>query len=346
MVNMSDKADGEAAPPNETAELESNISDIIGEVISEESEAPVEQSAEADVPSEPVLSQDENATPETGDAKEESGDGDLSPDIQRAIDKRIAKAVAKQKAAEEASSEAQSTIDELQSQLDDARNQPGLKTDKPSKGPIQKAKNLNELDSEAQRAEQVLDWSDDMLMQLKSEPEKVADELKKQKVELHDEYGEEDYSSEKMDVFLSKLRRNADRTLRREVPERRDYLEQKEQSESRLKDIFPHYEDENSQFYKDAVDVMNTLPEIERLPHHKTAAGVFALGLEQLRQIESEQKANRNRSSSLPPQQPGAPAAAPAVEPNAVGDGGNSALKSWSETGDEGEFDKFIETLV
>jgi hypothetical protein len=350
MGNMSEDTKEEAAPSTQTAEMETNLSEIIGEVVSPESETPelaAEPEPVADTPEEPVLSQDEEVAPVEGAAKEESGDGDLSPDVQRAIDKRIAKAVAKQKTAEERASEAEARLDELSGQLEELKDRPSLANDKQSKdSPVTKAKSLEELHHESQRAEQLLDWSDDMLMKLKSDPDGVSEELRKQKVDLRDQHGEEDYSSEQMDIFLSGLRRSADRTLRRDVPERKGYLEAKEVSDARAKEIFPWMEDEGSQLYKDAQDVMNTLPEIERLPHHKTAAGVFALGLEQLRQIESEQKSNRAKSSEPPSVQPGAPAAAPPVEPNAAPDKGNDALKSWSQTGNEGDFDKFIGTLI
>lgn len=350
MEYMSEDTKEEAAPSTQTAEMETNLSEIIGEVVSPESEAPESTPGlepVVDTPEEPVLSQDEEAAPEEGAAKEESGDGDLSPDVQRAIDKRIAKAVAKQKTAEERASEAEAMMEEMSGKLEELKERPSLPDDKQdSNSPVVKAKSLNELHQEAQRAEQLLDWSDDMLMQLKSDPDGVTEELKKQKVDLRDSYGEEDYSSERVDLFLSKLRRNADRTLRREVPERKGYLEAKEASDARAKEIFPWMEDEGSQLYKDAQDVMNTLPEIQRLPHHKTAAGVFALGLEQLRQIESEQKSNRTKGAVPPSVQPGAPAAAPPVEPNAAPDKGNDALKSWSQTGNEGDFDKFIGTII
>ena len=348
---MSEDTKEEAAPSNQTAEMETNLSEIIGEVVSPESEAPepaVESEPVVDTPEEPVLSQDEEAAPPAeGEPKEESGDGDLSPDIQRAIDKRIAKAVAKQKTAEERASEAEAKVDELTGMVEELKDKPYLASDKQDNAsPISKAKTLEELHREAQRAEQLLDYSDDMLIKLKSDPDGVAEELRKQKVDLRDQHGEEDYSSEQMDIFLTGLRRSADRTLRRDVPDRKGYLEAKEISDARAKEMFPWMEDESSQLYKDAQDVMNTLPEIERLPHHKTAAGVFALGLKQLRQIESEQKSNRAKSSEPPSVQPGAPAAAPPVEPNAPSDKGSDALKSWSQTGNEGDIEKFIGTLV
>ena len=357
---MSEKPKGEAEPPVETAdaaELEASVSDIIGEVVlSGEGEAPgaepgpaasVKETVEEVDSSESVLSQEISAPSEKEEAKEEGGDGDLSPEIQRAIDKRIAKAVAKQKSAEERASEAETKAEELSSELEDIKDQPMLgETSGTKSGPVGRAKTLPDLQKEEKRAEQVLDWSDDMLMQLKAEPETVEAELKRQKVDLRDTYGEEDYSPERMDMFLSELRRNTDRTLRRQVPERREYLELKEASDAQAKDLMPWLDDENSRQYKDVQDVMNTLPEITKLPHHKTAAGVFALGLEQLRQIEAEQKSGRARDTQPPSAQPGAPAAAPAVEPNAQSDNGADALKSWRESGESEDFDKYIDTLV
>jgi len=357
---MSEEPKGEAAPPVETADaadLEASVSEIIEEITLPEGKTPEAEPApaapepepakEVDSSEESVLSQEVSVPPEKVEAKEEGGDGDLSPEIQRAIDKRIAKAVAKQKSAEERASEAETKAEELSSELDELKDQPMLvETSDAKSGPVERAKTLPDLQKEVKRAEQVLDWSEDMLMQLKAEPETVEAELKRQKVDLRDSYGEEDFSSERMDVFLSELRRNMDRTLRRQVPERRQYLETKEASDAQAKELMPWLDDENSRQYQDVQDVMNTLPEITKLPHHKTAAGVFALGLEQLRQIEAEQKSGRARDTQLPSSQPGAPAAAPAVEPNAQSDKGDEALKSWRESGEPEDFDKYIDTLV
>jgi murein DD-endopeptidase MepM/ murein hydrolase activator NlpD len=357
MEDMADKTTGAADTPPETAdvELEASVASIISEVVLPEGEAPEpapEPQAEvpvqeADASDEPVLSQEISAPPEREEAKEESGDGDLSPEIQRAIDKRIAKAVAKQKSAEERASDAEAKTEELNSKLDELKDQPTL-AEQTSRGesPVDRVQTLEDLKKEEQRAEQILDWSDDMLMQMKSEPDAVAEELKKQKVDLRDSYGEDDYTPERMDLFLSQLRRNADRNLRKSVPERRQYLETKKVSDAQGKELMPQMEDESSQFYQDTVDVMNTLPELTRLPHHKTAAGVFALGLEQLRQIEAEQKSNRAKSAEPPSSQPGIPSAAPAVESSAQPEKGANALKSWKESGEPEDFDKFIETLV
>lgn len=354
MDDMTKEATGVAEPQPETAEtgLEATITEILDEVIQPENEAP-EPAPETELapekmPSEElVLSQEDSASPEPEREPEAKEEGELSPDIQRSIDKRIAKVVAKQKTAEERASEAETKAEELSAQLEELKDQPSLREPMESgSNPVSRAKNLDELSKEANRAEQVLDWSDDMLMQLKSDPDQVAGELKKQKVDLRDQYGEEDYTSERMDLFLSQLRRKTDKTLRRSVPERQHYLEAKELSDARAKDLFPWMGDESSQLNQDAEDVINTLPEIKRLPHHKTAAGVFALGLEQLRKIEAEQKGNRKRSAEAPSSQPGAPAAAAAVEPNAQPEKGQKALKSWSESGRPEDFDKFIGTLI
>jgi len=268
---MSEETKGEAEPPVETAdavELEASVSEIIGEIVlSEEGEtpevvpepaAPAEEPAkEVDTSEELVLSQEESAPPEKAEAKEEGGDGDLSPEIQRAIDKRIAKAVAKQKSAEERAGEAETKAEELSSELEELKDQPMLVEASGTKsGPVERAETLQALQKEEQRAEQVLDWSDDMLMQLKAEPETVEVELKRQKVDLRDNYGEEDYSAERMDRFLSELRRNTDRTLRRQVPQRRQYLEMKEASDAQAKDLMPWLDDENSKQYQDAQDVI------------------------------------------------------------------------------------------
>lgn len=354
MDDMTEEANGVAEPQPETAEtgMEASLTEIIDEVVSPENEAPEPAPAKEPAPEktsseELVLSQEDSASPEPEGEPEAKGEGELSPDVQRSIDKRIAKVVAKQRTAEERASEAETRAEELSAQLDELKDQPSLREPVESgSNPVSRAKTLDELAKEAGRAEQVLDWSDDMLMQLKSDPDQVADELKKQKVDLRDQYGEEDYTSERMDLFLSQLRRKTDKTLRRSVPERQQYLEAKEVSDSRAKDLFPWMGDESSQLNQDAEDVMNTLPEIKRLPHHKTAAGVFALGLEQLRKIEADQKSNRKRSAEAPSSQPGAPAAAAAVDPSAQPELGAKALKSWSESGETKDFDKFIGTLI
>ena len=321
-------------------------------------EEPVAENAEKEI----VLSQDEVEPEASGETEEKSEDwtSALPPEIQRQFDRRVGKEVAKRKSEEEKRETAEDTarderrnrldleseIQELRAQLEERGE--GRVIPEPTSprgdGPASTISTAGEWNKASEQAEGVLDFVDSALEQMLDDPEKVADQLREHKVELKDNYGEEDYSRERMEQHLLKLRRAADKMVRKHLPARKTYLDNQAVADEQADKLFPWLRHEDTREFAIAQDVLNTLPEIKRLPHWKMTQGVYVLGLQELEKLMTGKAPKSFAKSSPPPSQPGAPAAASG--PTGKSSDADDATQTWAETGSEKAFEKYLNEIV
>ena len=357
---MAEEATGATETP-ETVEAKAapSIEGIISEMVMPEGEkSGGEEPPGESAATETVLSQDEVEPEASGETKEKSEDwtSALPPEVQHRVDKRIGKEVAKRKSeAEKRESaegaarderlsrlELESENQELRAQLEERGERATAPDPSPTSGdgPASTISTIAEWNKASEQAEGVLDFVDSALEQMLDDPEKVADQLREHKVELKDSYGEEDYSRERMEQHLLKIRRAADKMVRRHLPARKTYLDNQAVADEQADKLFPWLRHEDSREFAIAQDVLNTLPEIKRLPHWKMTQGVYVLGLQELEKMMTGKAPKSSAKSSPPPSQPGAPAvaSAPTGKPNDADD----ATKTWAETGSDKAFEKYL----
>lgn len=65
---------------------------------------------------------------------------------------------------------------------------------------------------------------------------------------------------------VTKLRLTAERALRREVPQRRQYLAARSQMDAQAVKVYPQFKDPKSQWSQEAAQLLQTVPELERVP--------------------------------------------------------------------------------
>jgi hypothetical protein len=128
------------------------------------------------------------------------------------------------------------------------------------------------------------------------------------------------------EVGLKRRRRDLQRLIEREIPRRREFIAREAALEPRAVELFPFWKDRSSEDYQTAMQVVQTMPEIKRLPHWKIVAGTYLLGLKQLKAGLQESKSLPTKAPTAPPpKQPTRPSAPPARVPKP--DVQRSALK-------------------
>lgn len=116
-------------------------------------------------------------------------------------------------------------------------------------------------------------------------------------------------------VELKRLRRLAQDALSEHVPRRREFLQREAAESQTAEEQFPWLKDPKSEDYKSFREVVNTLPEIKRLPHWKGIAAIFVTGM---RAMAGKSKSNGNGKPQT--RLPGAGTAVP-QRPNTEGNG-------------------------
>jgi hypothetical protein len=206
--------------------------------------------------------------------------------------------------------------------------------------PLAKVTTLAALDQETQRQEAVLEDVERLLPELSDNPEWVEAQLKAAKVPcVNPRTGEADYSPERMRATLERFKTNAERTLRRHIPARRDQLEQSQAFNAEAVNHFPALKDPANKFTLHVNALAKKMPELARLPYGKLIlANVAYAGLAQA-------KAKATATPKPPPlAKPPLPKAKPAVtasagKPSAPSGGKSAALvaaeKRFAETGSD-----------
>lgn len=234
---------------------------------------------------EPEVTEDEDGA-EPGTDAEDDG---LTPKLQERINRRIGKEVAKRKALQERLEAAEARIAELADKPEEEAASQGRGGTHPYQGnPLEHVTKLSELERLKDEAEQIVDFTARALVRLKRSPEAVAQELKGYQIKLLDAGGEEDYSPERMEEYLSELKLRADQNLRRNIPRREKFLEEKADWDAKAAQTFPYLKQPKSKEYQESRRVLESFPELKRHPKSEAMIGVYMLGLEELRRRTAE----------------------------------------------------------
>jgi hypothetical protein len=208
--------------------------------------------------------------------------GKLDEATQERINKRIGKEVAKTKAAQEAA-------EGLKAELETVKQQAATKpvTGPQPQGLLDGVQDATQLQQVAQQAESALDLADDLLSRLEDEPEAVETVLRQSQVKLKGTDGEEDFSPQAMKKYLKEVRRNADTTLRRGIPQRQEFLKQSDAYANEALDVVPELKDAKSERRKLFDQVVQQAPWIKQQPSWARMAAVYVLGLEAYQQQQA-----------------------------------------------------------
>lgn len=201
--------------------------------------------------------------------------GKLDPKTQEAINRRIAKEVAKTKALQE-------QLEQTAAKLKELETKPAATVTGPEgpKGPLAEVHDVAGLQRVAQEAERALDQTEALLDRLADAPGEVEQALREAKVVLKDAEGQEDYSPERMKRYLDLVRKNADRTLRRELPAREQFVKQADAYAGEVLTQMPELKEPQSERRKLFDSVVASVPWLKSRPDWPRVAAVYVLGLE------------------------------------------------------------------
>lgn len=283
------------------------------------SEETEDQTEETETTEEPKETTEEAEETEETEEKAESG-----------WQKRLNREVRKTKEAKEALEAERNRVRELETRIAELETaQPAAPTQ--ANVPLADVQSTDQLQVIADQAEAAMEHADTLLIRLRRNPDSVAEQLKAAKVALKDDQGQEDYSPERMEEFLLGVKRNADRTLRRDVPRRADYLRAQQANEAKAEELFPFWKDRTSEDYSQAMAVIKTVPAIKALPHWKIAVGVYVEGLKALKARRAGIGKPSAQPKTVPSKQPSSPPSAPS-RPSARDTALTSRLKRFQET--------------
>lgn len=230
----------------------------------ESTEEPAEEQATEESPEQPEVEKSEDEESSFKDEK-------LSPEIQAKINKRIGKEVAKKKALEE-------RLTALEAELAQAREA------KPEEAPapVLAATPDNPL----------ADVSDLQTLQAKH---KEAKDVFRQVSELL----EDNPNAEEIEVdgqmvsrkALREAKRNAQRVVEDFIPQRAQFLQERQKYETAAKAKFSWLNDKNSPDYHLAQQIRKATPWIDNLPNAPLALAVHVLGIRALEKMEAESAA-------------------------------------------------------
>ena len=254
-----------------------------------ESSDPPEDEAKAE---EEALSQTEEETAEAEPAldTDEPSEKDKA---NKGLFKRIDKLTAKRR-------EAEGRVDGLEAEIRTLRTELDAKEELPSLPPVDgnpysRLKSTQEVDREMDQAEEVLEWCED------NTDGAVVKNSKGDEVE---------YSAEE----IRGIKKNARKSIKKHLPNRLEYLKEEAAVAQQVEQAFPYWKDRSSESYQEAMEILRNRPDIRNHPTWKADVSVFQLGLQAYREMVNNptQKAAAKKEVKKAPEQPAAPAAAPA----------------------------------
>ena len=222
--------------------------------------------------------------------------GQLPADVQDRVNRRIGKEVAKSKAAAEQAQQLTAEVEQLRQQLTQRQARP----DVPTAGPLEAVVDKATLQAAITNAETALDQADDLMFQLESDPAGVEQVFRKGGLVLKNEAGEEDYSPARMKAQLTAIRRNADRTLRRDVPKRVEFLNTSEAYANEVKAVLPEIFEKGSERRKLFDTTVAAAPWLKSRPSWVREAAVYALGLEAYQKLQGTKATPAPAKKKLP----------------------------------------------
>lgn len=110
---------------------------------------------------------------------------------------------------------------ELEAKLEEAQSNV---TVLPAESPLADVTTEKQLAEKATIAQQGVDFCEEMLVKLRRSPAEVEQRLRRLKLDLRNEDGEEDFSPDNMAAFLEEKKFSIGRTLSRDIPARGKYL--------------------------------------------------------------------------------------------------------------------------
>jgi hypothetical protein len=265
--------------------------DILGEpeTAAPSAEAETENADEALTQTEAEAKADGETETETGAEENHLEDDlrqDLPEDVQEKINRRIGKEVAKTKLEREAREQLEAKLAEAETKLAERVQSP--KANVPS--PLSDIHDPAKLEAEKLKAEAAMEQAEDLMDQLRTNPSAVEAMLREAKVELKDETGEADFSPERMEAFLRTVRKNADRSLRRSIPEREKFLKAADQAASQAVEFMPELKDPKTAQAKLFRQALQDLPEIQKHPQWPLMAVIGVLGRQKLDELIAAKK--------------------------------------------------------
>lgn len=321
-------------------------------LIPTEGDAPEDGDEALETSDEPDVQAD-GETAEAGDPDDEAtedGDGEAQEDgaeegetdglpaglpagVQKAVAKRIGKEVRKTREAVEAleaetagRAAAEARVAELEAAVSSrpVAGQDGLAS----------VTSMAELDRHATEAEGVVEFADRLLNRLGRNSGAVETALRQHGVKLQNAEGEDDFTPERMEVFLEAARDQA-RQRAKAIPARREFLTQREQHDKQTVELFPWFKNANSPEFKEASQILKSYPMLNGLPHAKLAVAVQMLGMRELKKMVAAKAKPMAPAASVkakPPIQPGTRRTA-AVAPNAQAAERTNRMKKLQESG-------------
>ena len=240
--------------------------------------AQAEQIEQAEIPSESISevsepAQAESAVAEEPEAQAEEPQGDdvpsqdISDDLKKKIDKRIGKEVAKRKALEAQLNELKLQVQAAQQQQTSAP-QPvvPLPQGAPPLAQIESASDLVALQQQAKDAKR---FAQEQLDRDDFEPVRVGDTVLDRKA-------------------LKTIIRNAERTLEDEIPQRAQFIQQRQAAQQLAYEKFPFLKDKSSPEYVQAQQAYMQMPWLKNLPNADWIIGVQIEGLKALQSKEKK----------------------------------------------------------
>lgn len=266
------------------------------------------QSKDPEEKAEPPAPEDE---PEP---EEEDAPKGLTPEVQERVNRRIGKEVAKTKAEREKRAALEAELAELRA----AKEAPEPAPAPPARNAdeaLQRVQNPAELERVREDAENAVEQAETLLDQLDDRPEAVERELRRMKLPVTDEAGNEDYSPARIKATLGAIRRNAQRMLTRHIPRRMEFLNATRQGVDRITTLLPEFRDLKSPRAVRAAELIRSDPALLQRRDWPEFIAAAVLGYEALEKARAPKATEPKAKPPIPPRMPAAPKAA--AEPKA-----------------------------
>ena len=303
-----EKPDGEAVEADgggqksEDGKTEADAEAGNEDVLSQDDAPEAEAEAEAT-----EATEDKESETDTEDLLGEELRGRLDEKTQSAINKRIGKEVAKTKAEKEAKAELEAKLADLEAkvaELSSKAPEPAAAAPAVNAPQLAHVNDVKQLQAEAAKAETALEQSEDLLNTLDDAPERVESALKAAGIKLTDDAGNEDYSQAKMRQTLRAIHKSADKTLRRAIPERVEFLKQADSLATEVMKLLPELKDRTSPRYAKFQQVLQMRPEIRNHANWPIEAAARVLGWEQLEAMQAKASGQKAEAKKPKPEKP------------------------------------------
>lgn len=271
--------------------------------------------------------------------------GKLDAKTQERINGRIGKEVAKRKELAEKLAAAETQRADLERQLTERPASPGVQTG----GPLETVNTVADVQATAGKATEALEQAEDLLAQLKRNPALVERTLRAAKVELKGEDGADDYSPAQMEDFLTGVKTNADRMLRRELPKRVEFLKQVDTFAAEATTLIPELKDPKSPQRQLANQLLTQFPGLKQMAMWPKAVALAILGMEveKSRKAAADTAAKPRAKRPIPTIIPTPRGAAPSItQPKAKSNVVTDETVTAALDGDKNARLKVIQTLV